>query len=135
MQLKNRIKKIEGRVDIGNTASVFCECLAKCHSSACEESHSAYKEGRKPDDSRILRAPIWKNGVCVDCKRNVSKDDIEYIEIIRDVTKIYEGSSAVLLKDGWWRGLKGMPKGSPDPEILAMYQEFQDELNKQNKEN
>ncbi len=82
MQLKQRIKKLEVKLNLNNIGSEFCDCYEKHWKSTLD---SVYNDN--PDiEIEIYPMPDFEKGFCGKCKKSFSSKDIE---MNKNIEKIY----------------------------------------------
>lgn len=82
MQLKQRIKKFEEKLNLNNTGSEFCDCYEKHWESSLESVYN-----KNPDiEIEIYPMPNFEKGFCDKCNKSFSSKNIE---MSKNVEKIY----------------------------------------------
>ena len=81
MQLKQRIKKIEGQMSVNNPSSEFCGCEDDEYWRALEEYYNARREGKEAIWA-CNYSPNLETKRCDYCQKSLSLAQIRYLECL-----------------------------------------------------
>ena len=95
MQLIERIKKIEEKMNLKTSGSEFCGCWQKHMQSYLQEAYGIAES--EINHLKIYPTPDFEKPLCDMCKKAFSKSDIE---LVKNLVKIYgQMSDAEISKD------------------------------------
>ena len=91
MNIARRLKKIEEQISSNNPSAKYCDCWKK-HLQSVFDSIDNETNGIGDTEVKLYPEPDFEKGYCDECRKPISKDDIQMAQDMSDIVEQIEAS-------------------------------------------